>query len=367
MSSASVNHFRKRSNTQLKVVEQEAIKAETNEDYISGAESLGAKSERRGQKPDVVIVYLAKGTSNFELDTPYYNTKPVLLKHDIASQMVTQLALNDSRWIHANLASAIFAKAGGHPWVLAKDIADFDMIMGVALSESISKTKRAGARTRYLGYANVFDEQGRWMFFESTALIYDSRTHAQQLSDLVDLSVERFRKARGHYPRSIAIHYYKRFGWREIDKVMEGLDAKTKGSRVAFITIDKSHPMRLYDVRTPDGSYPRAHYAQTFENEFLLSTTGHTELAKKRKGTPAILKVTVKQRPEPFVSLESVAEQILALTRLNHKTLTPIVGEPVTLLYANLVASFTAVFSEGQWKDAQAGEMHKLNTVPWFL
>ena len=65
--------------------------------------------------------------------------------------------------------------------------------------------------------------------------------------------------------------------------------------------------------------------------------------------------MSVKYHPAPFVELEEIAKQILALTKLNYKTLSPTVGEPVTLLFANLVAKFTAVFSETQWKNAACG------------
>jgi hypothetical protein len=317
---------------------------------------------------DVVLVHLPSRTVDFDLNTPYYNVKPILLGYGLPSQMITPPALSNSQWIHANLASAIFAKAGGHPWVLADDISEFDMILGVALSQAISKTKRAGGHPRYIGHANVFDRLGRWMFFETSHEQYKPDSHEQQLADLIAHAVDRYEKVRGGKPRSVAIHYYKRFSRRETDLIRSVLNSKVEDSRAAFITIDNSHPMRLYDMQIRDGSFPRANCAVLSENEFLLSTTGHTDLAKKRLGTPAILKVSVEQYPENFVTLRSVANQVLALTRLNYKTLTPVVGEPVTLRFANLVANFAAVFSEHQWKDAQASAKgSRLNTRPWFL
>lgn len=77
--------------------------------------------------------------------------------------------------------------------------------------------------------------------------------------------------------------------------------------------------------------------------------------------------ITIDQHPEPFVTVDDVANQVLALTRLNYKTLTPVVGDPVTLLFSNLVAKFTAVFSETQWKGAQTAMSNKINTTMWFL
>lgn len=354
-------------NTRFETVDEQEVAADRVESYIDAAHTIGARSEKR--EVDIALVHLGRSTSDFELDSPYYNVKPILLEYGLPSQMITSAKITgpNAQWLHADIASGIFAKAGGHPWVLANDIEDFDLILGVGLSEAISKTKRAGARPRYLGFANVFDERGRWMFFESTAALYDSERHAEQLAELVTMGIRRYETEQKRKPRSIAIHYYKTFSREEREATIRVLDKIVGEHRVVFMTIDKSHPMRLYDLMTPDGSFPRAHYVQLSESEFLLSTTGHTELAKKRLGTPAILKVSTTQWPSPFVSLPRLAEQILALTRLNYKTVTPVVGEPVTLSFSNLVANFMAVFSEHQWKEAQENKGSKVSRRPWFL
>jgi hypothetical protein len=353
-------------NTRLEIADEEEVIADNLDSYIKASHAIGDRSDKRGV--DIVLVHLTRSTSDFELDTPYYNIKPILLEYGLPSQMLTagKLTGPNAQWLHADVASGIFAKAGGHPWVLAEDIEDFDLILGVGLSEAISKTKRAGARPRYLGFANVFDERGRWMFFESTSALYDSERHAQQLTELISQGIDRYETEQKRLPRSIAIHYYKTFSRAEKEATIKVLEEKVGDHKVAFITIDKSHPMRLYDLHTQDGSFPRAHYAQLSDSEFLLSTTGYTELARKRLGTPAILKVSISQSPEPFVSLPSIAAQILALTRLNYKTVTPVVGEPVTLSFSNLVANFMAVFSEHQWKEAH-DKGTRVNTRPWFL
>lgn len=362
------NGMRQFFNTKLEIVDEETLASESIGNYVRAAESLGNRNARKNNAAEVTLVHLSEETSDFELDTPYFNVKPVLLNVGLASQAVTQPSLNKGHWIHANLASAIFAKARGYPWVLANALKGFDMILGLGLSHAISKTKRAGAHPRYLGYTNVFDEQGRWMFFESTSELYDINDPKAQLANVVANALKRFSQEKQFTPRSIAIHYYQRFSAGKINHINELLRERIgEDYHVAYITIDESHPFRLYDIQTPDGSFPRAHYSQVSETEALLSTTGHTDLAKKRMGTPAILKISVEQHPEPFISIHDIVSQVLALTRLNYKTLTPVVREPVTLLFSNLVAKFVAVFSETQWKGAQAAPSNKINTVPWFL
>ncbi|WP_456330659.1 hypothetical protein [Archaeoglobus sp.] len=104
------------------------------------------------------------------------------------------------------------------------------------------------------------------------------------------------------------------------------------------------------------------------ENEILLSTTGHSEIASKRMGTPKLLKVRAVHNPEPFITLDEIAEQILALTKLNWATAAPIVREPVTLLFSREIAYLTAAVSEQEWESLNKPEVNVvLNKKPWFI
>jgi len=278
--------------------------------------------------------------------------------------MLTRFVFQKPEWKHVTIGSALFAKAGGIPWVLAEDIEEFDMIIGVSIGERISTTKRSGAKLRFVSYANIFDRLGRWMFFESMAAQYDYTNHEQQFAQLIDQSLDRYKEAQNSYPATIAIHYYKRFGKEERRLIIEKVTTKVPEARIAFVTIDTSHPMRLYDLRIADGSFPRCHFVHLSDWELLISATGYTELSQKRIGTPVFLKVSFNQYPEPFVAGANIAKQVLALTRLNYKAMTPLVGQPVTLEYAALAARFTAAFSENQWKGVLSPRIRR---VPWFL
>jgi hypothetical protein len=184
------------------------------------------------------------------------------------------------------------------------------------------------------------------------------------LAKLVAQAARRYEELRKSPARSIAVHYYKRFGRNEREWIISELEKQIGDFRLALITIDDSHPMRLYDLAIHDGSFPRGHFVHLSDGEVLLSSTGFTELSNKRIRTPVFLKLSFQQYPEPFVSGLNVARQILALTKLNYKALTPMVGEPVTIKYAKLASRFMAAFSEAQWKGVAN---QKIRSVPWFL
>ncbi|PYK11121.1 MAG: hypothetical protein DME65_08105 [Verrucomicrobia bacterium] len=349
--------------TKLVIVDRETISSDSTDAYVNGAQCLATRDEKENQI-GVVVTYLNDRTPPTSLDSPYFAVKPVLLERGLPSQMLTRFVFQKPEWKHVTIGSALFAKAGGIPWVLAEDIEEFDMIIGVSIGERISTTKRSGAKLRFVSYANIFDRLGRWMFFESMAAQYDYTNHEQQFAQLIDQSLDRYKEAQNSYPATIAIHYYKRFGKEERRLIIEKVTAKVPEARIAFVTIDTSHPMRLYDLRITDGSFPRCHFVHLSDWELLISATGYTELSQKRIGTPVFLKVSFNQYPEPFVEGASIAKQVLALTRLNYKAMTPLVGQPVTLEYAALAARFTAAFSENQWKGVLSPRIRR---VPWFL
>lgn len=349
--------------TKLVVVEKEALTNESPDSYVEGARALSGRSAK-DKVIDVVLTHLPDRTAPTSLDSPYFAVKPVLLERGLASQMITPFALKDPQWKHVAIGTALFAKAGGIPWVLAETIEEFDMIVGIAIAERISITKRAGAKPRYVSYANVFDKLGRWMFFESGVAKYDYDRHQQQVAELLAQAVERYKEAQTAYPKTIAIHYYKRFGREEIERISAAITEKVPDARIAFITVDSSHPMRLYDLRVVDGSFPRCHFVHLSDQEVLLSATGYTDLSNKRMGTPVFLKLSFYQHPEPFVSGREIAQQIIALTRLNYKAITPLVGQPVTMEYAALAARFMAAFSESQWNKVTD---NRIRRIPWFL
>ena len=335
-------------NTRLNIVDSEIIDTESLDNYVEGANALSSRCNNNGGM-EISLVSLPESTSEFNYDTPYYNTKPIFLGNGITSQYISKRTLGNLEWSYGNIASAIFAKSGAYPWVLAEDIKEFDIIIGIGLSQAVSTNNRAGSNPKFIGFANVFDKQGRWMFFETTSELYNEDNPVDQIKDLVKNSVLQYNREQGSFPKSIAVHYYQRFSEDKINAVNSELSNIIGDFRIAYITLDKSHPMRLYDISIDDRSYPRGHYALLSENMLLLSTTGYTDLAKRRLGTPQILNVTSRQYPERFISIEDIAQNILALTKLNYKTLTPTVGEPVTLLFSNLVAKFMAAFSETQF------------------
>jgi len=316
---------------------------------------------------DVVLVYIPK-TSRYFANTPYYRTKAILTSEGYSSQMITEFTFANLKWSYLNLASAIFSKAGGIPWVLESEMKNVDILLGISISNVISEKNRAGNIPRYVGYVNVFDSYGKWMFFEGTARSYEKGKNFEQLKELLSKAFQKFEVEKNFLPKNVLIHYYKKWGRREREAVVKVLNELLGDFNVGFVSIDDSHPYRLYDISVADGSFPRGYYVYLAENRILMSTTGYTPIAARRMGTPKLLHITLREYPSKFISMDDIALQVLSLTKLDWATATPLVREPVTLQFSREIAYLTAAISEQEWQLMSRPEVSvTLSKRPWFI
>ena len=349
----------------LVITKEQIVNGDTTSDYQkAGTDFINVTDQR---EVDAVIAFVPR-TGRYFSNTPYYRLKAILASNGFASQMVTENTFANIKWSYLNLASAIFAKAGGTPWVLQSEMPNTDVILGVSTSNLVSYRNRAGQRPRYVGYVNVFDSYGRWMFFEGIAQPYSNEENVKNVEQLLLKALQKFKAEKGIAPKRLAIHYYKRFSQEEIEATCKVLSKEIGDFKVAFISIDDSHPFRLYDRRTEDGSFPRGYYAYFGRNEALLSTTGFTSIAKRRMGTPKLLHIKLHQQPEEFTNMEEVVYQILCLTKLDWATATPLIREPVTLQFSQAVAYLSAAISEEEWSLINKPEVSTtLSRRTWFI
>jgi hypothetical protein len=350
----------------IDVLDEVLLDSTDTDSYENKSLSFVRSSDPRGV--DVVLVYIPRKTSRYFSNTPYYRTKAILASEGYPSQVITDFTFDNLKWSYLNLASAIFSKAGGIPWVLESEMKNTDIVLGISISNVVSKKHRAGDRPRYVGIVNVFDSYGKWMFFEGTAKLYDRAARLEQLKELFSKALERFKSEKKFYPKNVIIHYYKRFGRKEIEYINMVLKDLLGDYNVAFVSIDDSHPFRLYDKSVTDGSFPRGYYAYLSENSILLSTTGFTTMAARRMGTPRLLHIVLRQSDPKFIGIDDVALQVLSLTKLDWATATPLVREPITLQFSRAIAYMTAAISEQEWQSITRPEVNViLSKRPWFI
>lgn len=303
--------------------------------------------------------------AGFSLDdehSPYYEVKRVLLEAGIPCQMVDTPTLEDPDWKDLNLALNIVAKCGVVPWVLPEGMPGADFFIGLSYTQH-----RGDPGTRLMGYANVFNKYGRWLFYSGNTQTFDYRERGLRLAELVASTLRRVDNL-SETPH-IYFHYSARFSSDDREALVEAARSIRPHGTYSFVWINAHHPIRLYDERPEsDGSLARGTYIVTSENQLYLSTTGYNPY-RKTLGTPHPLEITVWTYPpvghtRTPPDLHSLARQILALTKLNWASSDALTGEPITTKYAGDIAYLTAAFM----RQGQPFRLHPvLEQTPWFL
>ena len=84
--------------------------------------------------------------------------------------MVDTSTIIDPEWKDLNLALNIAAKCGVTPWVLPDAIPDADFFLGLSYTQTSENDN-----TKLMGYANVFNSFGKWMFYSGNTFPYSDR------------------------------------------------------------------------------------------------------------------------------------------------------------------------------------------------
>lgn len=302
-----------------------------------------------------------KGYASDDETSPYYRIKRFLLEKGIPSQMVDTPTLQNPDWKDLNLALNVIAKCGVTPWVLPDALPDADFFVGLSYTQS-----RWHGSQRLMGYANVFNNYGRWEFYSGNTetFAYDERT--KYFKVLIQQTLERL--ALSETPH-IHFHYSAKFSRADREAMLEAARSVRPQGTYSFIWINTHHGVRLYDSRVEtDGSLSRGSYAIASPHQIYLSTTGYN-LYRKVLGTPQVLEINARTEhpentPNSSPDLKAVAVHILSLTKLNWASTDSLCAEPITTKYAGNIAYLTDAF-------LRQGSTFRLNRVlektPWFL
>jgi hypothetical protein len=293
--------------------------------------------------------------------SPYYRIKRLLLENGIPCQMLDRPTLANPDYKDLNLALNIIAKCGITPWVLPDAIPDADFFIGLSYTQH-----RDRIVDRLMGYANVFNQYGRWMFYSGNTEAFPYEERVARFESLVE---ETLKKLTLSETPSIYFHYSARFSRDDIAAILRAARRVRPNGTYSFVWINTSHQIRFYD-RAPegDGSMRRGTYVLGGPRQAYLSTTGDNPY-RKAMGTPQILELNIRtERSNGLMvsspDLKALAVQVLSLTKLNWASTDSLTGEPITIKYAGDIAYLTAAFL----RQSDEFKLHPaLERTPWFL
>lgn len=301
------------------------------------------------------------GYSSDNEQSPYYRVKKRLLESGLPCQMVDTPTLMNPDWKDLNLSLNIIAKCGAVPWVLSEAMPDADFFIGLSYTQH-----RDHVSNRYMGYANVFNQYGRWLFYSGN---YQAFSYADRVSHLSQITQETMRKIQLPESPNIVFHYSSKYSTDDRNSILSAARAVRPLGTYTFVWVNTHHTVRFFDRRPEgDGSLRRGSYVMASPNQFYLSTTGYNQY-RKILGSPRPLEVSVRtERPDGAPNappdLRTVAVQLLSLTKLNWASTDSLCAEPITTKYAGDIAYLTDAFL----RQGSGFRLHPvLERTPWFL
>lgn len=298
----------------------------------------------------------------FDINSPYYVLKEFLLEKGIPVQMVDSDTLNKTDYKDLNLALNIIAKTGGVPWVLPDKLPDADIFIGLSYSQY--KTQEQLYRT--MGYANVFTKYGQWKYYKGNAKSFNYDEKEKYFFYLVQDTMRALETEISESP-SVHVHYSAKFSHLDQESILKAVQSVRPKAKVTFVWLNIGHNIRIFDSRLEgNGSLARGSYVTTTPRQFYLSTTGYNTL-RKTLGTPIMLEVNVNSEPYQegqITPFRTIAQHLLALTKLNWASSQSINSEPVTIKYARSIAQLSKIFllRRGEFR------LHRvLEQTPWFI
>src|SRR5450432_672896 len=231
-----------------------------------------------------------------------------------------------------NIATTLYYKYGGIPWKLGavrKKVCYLGLVY--------KKIDQAPGNKNACCAAQMFLDSGDGMVFKGNiGPWYNPQTKEFHLSekdafDLLSLSLEAFRAKSNLYPEEIFIHAKTYF---DDDEWAGFIQAADKKSKIVGIRIRNDNSFKLY--RDQPYCVPRGTTLLYTEHLAYLWTKGYIPRLQTQLGleTPNPLSVEISRGAH---NIQTVCQDILALTKLNYNACIFADGLPVTLRFADTI------------------------------
>jgi predicted HTH transcriptional regulator len=312
-------------------------------------------------RPTFIVFTPERGVSRANYDAPYYRLKRILLESGYPSQMVKEDTLEQPDWKDFNFALDIFAKSGFVPWVLNEGMPNADLFIGLS-SSLITHGKQ---RQRMIGYANVFDDFGRWLFYQGASAAVPYAQRNTMFSELLG-KITREYQARRRKLQWVHVHHASKLRREDREHMAHGILTEAPEAEISFVYINEHNAFRLFDSSPKsEGAAERGTWFSLSPNQFVIATTGPNPMGQTYLGTPRPLDIRVNRvQARGKLDLDIYAQQILSLTRLNWASTRSFCHAPITIKFAHDIAYLMNVFL-ATGTDFRLNE--KLQSTPWFL
>jgi hypothetical protein len=280
------------------------------------------KGKNMGIKPAIPIQILRESTMDAVLN---YNKEKGGMKQEPAS----------FAW---NFSTALFYKANGKPWRLAK-LRDDTCYVGI----SFYRDKLAFNIDIQTSMAQVFTHDGQGLVLRGSEVYVDTITKEPHLSEkqaetLLKEAIEKYTEKAHRTPARVVIHKSTLFSNDEI----KGLNTAIGMVKHDFVTISKRKGIRFMRM----GSYPvlRGTLVHLTDKEHILFTSGYTPRIRTYPGHSIPQPLLITHIGDSEVS--EICDEIIGLTKLNWNTTAFSTYLPITLEFSEKVGEILSEASK---------------------
>jgi hypothetical protein len=228
-----------------------------------------------------------------------------------------------------NFGTALYYKANGKPWRLAKLRTD-TCYVGIAFFQNLLSP----IRDVQTSMAQVFTHNGEGIVLRGKDVVKDSLTREYHLTsneayELMVDALKKYQSKANRDPSRVVVHKTTQFSKDEIS----GFD-KAVGSRArVYVTVSRDNDIRY--LRT--GKYPvlRGTMIDLGQGLCLLYTSGYTPRLRTYPGPRIPDPLLVRKSGDS--ELSEVCKEIMGLTKLNWNTTAFGTAMPITLQFARSV------------------------------
>ncbi|MGC9107210.1 MAG: hypothetical protein ACP5IE_03345 [Infirmifilum sp.] len=317
--------------------------------YIELAEKLPDKSTVIIVADDEVIERNYSRVKNLRFKYTKKTIRLQLVKRSILEKVLSDETALDFTLL--NVATAIYAKAGGIPWILERHLIPAGIFIGIAFTRPrvVSSSSQA-KEIFYYGIMTVYNWFGEYINMSARSIQMEigagNRLRGTKglyipKGDMIEMLNQIINTYR---PPIVIIHKSSRFHIDEIKAARHVLGGKE--TKYALIHIESSNPYRGYGEEQHDATVVRGDLVLDGElnNRAILFTTGYIQSddqgirRRGKSGTPKPLELEVEKNTTDY-SVKDFARQILGLTKLDWNTTDLEVRMPITIEYARRVAA----------------------------
>ncbi|MFY9299886.1 MAG: hypothetical protein WAO91_01680 [Candidatus Nitrosotenuis sp.] len=273
---------------------------------------------------------------------PIQIIKESTLKHVLNYEGLKKYTKEDPATFSWNFSTALYYKANGKPWRLAKLRQD-TCYVGV----SFFIDKLSPKRDMQISMAQVFTHNGEGLVLRGTEVEVDKKTkrpylQKEQAQTLMEKALKKYHDSSGQNPKRVVVHKSSIFSENEqsgFNKAIYGLEIPEKD----FVAIRPSHGWINF-IRL--GNYPvlRGTLIEINDSEFLLYSSGFSPRIRSYAGhrIPNALRIEHIGDSQS----EEVAKEILGLTKLNWNTTAFSTSLPITIRFADEVGKILSELAE---------------------